>query len=42
MKNKKYHTFGTAPKANRKIIQRGKIVTAKTQIHDHSLSWFGT
>jgi hypothetical protein len=35
MKNKKYHTFGTVPKDNRKID------TSNTQIHDRSLSCFG-
>ena len=25
MKNKKYHTFGTVPKSNRKIVGCGKI-----------------
>ena len=25
MKNEKYHTVGTVPKTNRKIIERGKI-----------------
>ena len=27
MKNKKYHTVGTIPKYNRKIVERGKIDT---------------
>jgi len=35
MKNKKYHTAGTVSKSNRKIIERGKIGTPNTQIHDH-------
>jgi hypothetical protein len=26
-KNKKYHTVGTVPKPNRKIVERGKIYT---------------
>jgi len=30
MKNKQYHTVGTVPKANRKIIERGKIDTPNT------------
>ena len=34
MKNKKYHTVGTVPKSNRKIVERGKIDTLSTQIHD--------
>ena len=33
---KKYNTVGTVP--NRKIVERGKIDAANTQIHDHSLS----
>jgi hypothetical protein len=34
--------FGTVPKCNIKIVERGKIDTTNTQIHDHSLSWLGT
>jgi hypothetical protein len=30
--------FGTVPK----IVERGKIDTTNTQIHDSSLSWLGT
>jgi hypothetical protein len=30
MKNKKYHTAGTFPKSNRKIVKRNKINTPKT------------
>ena len=37
MKNKKYHTVGTVPKSNGKIVESGKIDT-----HDRSLSWFGS
>ena len=40
MINKKYHTVGTVPKSNRKIVERCKIETPNTQIHDLSLSWF--
>jgi hypothetical protein len=39
---KKYHTVGTVPKPNRKIVERGKINTPNTLIHDHSLPWLGT
>ena len=44
MKNKKYHTVGTFPKSNRKILEMGKIDTLNTHIlyiyiHDCSLSW---
>jgi len=41
MKNTKYHTVGTVPKSIRKIVERGKIDTPNTQIHDRSLSWLG-
>ena len=37
-----YRTVETDPKSNRTIIERGKIYTLNTQIHDHSLSWLGT
>jgi hypothetical protein len=39
---KKYHTTGTFPKSKRGIVERGKIDTHNIQIHDCSLSWFGT
>ena len=32
----KYHTVETVPKINRKIVERGKIDTPNTQIHDLS------
>jgi hypothetical protein len=38
-KNKKYHAVGTVPNSNRKMVERGKIATTNTQIHDRSLSW---
>ena len=31
LKNKKYHTVGTGPKSNRKIVENGKIDTLNTQ-----------
>jgi hypothetical protein len=34
MENKKYHTVWTIPKSNIKIVERGKIHTPDTQIHD--------
>ena len=34
MKNKKYHTVGTVPKSNRKIVERGNIDIHNTEIHD--------
>jgi hypothetical protein len=37
-KNKKYHTVGTVPKYNIKIVERGKIDTFNTHIHELSLS----
>jgi len=39
LKNENYHTVGTIPKSNRKIIERGKTDTPNTQIHDRSLTW---
>ena len=42
MKNKKYHTVGTIPQSNIKIVERAKIDTSNTQIHDSSFSWVGT
>ena len=42
MKNKNYHTVGTVPTFNSKIVEKGQIDTPNTQIHDHSLSWLGT
>ena len=38
MKNKKYHIVGRFPKYNRKIVERGKIDTFNTVIHERSLS----
>ena len=37
MKNKQYHTVGTIPKSNIKIVEKGKIDTPSTQIHFHAL-----
>jgi hypothetical protein len=42
MKHKKYHTVGTIPKLNIKIVENDKIDASNTQIHDCSLPWFGT
>ena len=42
MKSKTYHTFGTTPIMNRKIVYRGHIDTPNTHIHDRSLHWLGT
>ena len=42
MKNKKYHTFGTTPSSNIKIVGRVKIDTPNTEIQDRSISWLGT
>jgi len=43
MKNKKYHTVGTFPKINRKIVEGGEIDITNTQIHDRFtfLAWYG-
>jgi hypothetical protein len=38
MKNEKYHTVGTIPRSNIKIVEWGKIDYTNTQIHDHPLS----
>ena len=40
-KDNKYHTVGTIPKSNRKIVEKGKPDTCSTQIYDSSLSWLG-
>ena len=42
MKNKKYQTVGTFPKIQWKIVERDKINTFNTHIHDRSLSCHGT
>ena len=49
MKNKKYHTVGTIPKSNIKIVERDRIDsfnkqihTLNTQIYTHLLSLLGT
>ena len=34
MKNKKYHSFGTVPKSNIKIVERDKTDMTNTHIHD--------
>ena len=41
MENKTYHTVGTASKSNIKIVERGNIDSANTQIQDRALSWLG-
>jgi hypothetical protein len=40
--NRKYHTIGTVPKSNRKIVERSNIDASNTHIHDRSLSWLDT
>ena len=43
MKTKiKFHAVGTVPKTSRKFVKRGKIDNPRTEVHDRSLSWFGT
>jgi hypothetical protein len=37
MKNKEYHNVGTVKKSNREIVERGKLDTTNTYIHDSSL-----
>ena len=34
LKTKKYHIVGTTPNSNRKIVERGKIKTSNTQMHN--------
>ena len=38
----KCHTVGTVPKFKNNIVERDKIDTTNTQIHDRSLSWLDT
>jgi len=40
-KSKKYNTVGTVRKSDSNIIERRKIDTSNTQMHDRSLFWFG-
>jgi hypothetical protein len=42
LKNKKYHAIGTIPTSNNRIVERNKIDTTNTQIHNRSHSWLGT
>ena len=42
MEKKIYTTLGIIPKSNINIVERGKILTPNTQIHDGLLSWHGT
>jgi hypothetical protein len=43
MKNRKYHTFGTVPKSNRKSLKGSKsILLTHKYIFDRSLSWLCT
>ena len=39
--HRKYHIFGTVPKFNRKIAERGNIDALSAQIHDRSLFKLG-
>jgi hypothetical protein len=38
MKNKTYHPVGTVPTSKRIIVERSKINTRSTQIHDRSFA----
>lgn len=40
--NKKYHSVGTIPISNRKIVETDEINTLSTHIHDRPFSWLGT
>ena len=41
-KTKIYHTVGTIPKSQCIIVDKEKIDTPNTQIHDCSVSWLDT
>jgi hypothetical protein len=38
----KQHTFEAVPITNCKIVERGKMGSPNTHIHDRALAWFGT
>jgi len=40
MKVKTYHTIGTIPTSNLKIVGKDKINTPNEEIHDRLFSWF--
>jgi hypothetical protein len=42
MKTKKYHSVGSVPRSNLKIVAIDKIYTPNTPVHDYSLSWLGS
>jgi hypothetical protein len=42
MEKTKYHTVGTTPKSITKIVERDKMDTTNTQIHDLIIPWLGT
>ena len=42
MKNEKFHTVGTFPKFNIKIVERVNIDTRNILMYDCSLSWLDT
>jgi len=42
MKMTKQHTFEAVPITNCKIVERGKMGSPNTHIHDRALDWFGT
>jgi len=41
-KTKIYHTVGTIPKSNIKVVERGNLDTPNIQTHDRSFSWLDT
>jgi len=41
-RKKKYNTSETILKFDRKFLERGKIDTPHTQMHNRPLSWLGT
>ena len=42
MKSNKYHNVGTVPKSNRTMVEREKLDTPNTYLHDRLDSWSGT
>jgi len=42
MINKTYRAVGTVPKSNLKMVEKAKIDTPRTHIHDHKVAWLCT
>jgi len=41
MTNKNYYSVKTVPNSNRQLVERSKIYTSSTQIHDRLPFWLG-